>query len=52
MHLVDHAVRVALIDGAGARVAALECYAIDQEPALRGHTNPKNGAHCFCGAQR
>lgn len=30
------AVRVALIDGAVARVAGLECYAIDQEPNLQG----------------
>jgi hypothetical protein len=32
----SHAVRVALIDGAVARVAALECYAIDQAPDLHG----------------
>lgn len=32
----SHVVRVALIDGAVARVAGLECYAIDQAPDLQG----------------
>lgn len=46
----SEAVRVALIDGAVARVAALECYAIDQAPGMQGSDHGTAMASVLLGA--